>query len=105
MAKEKKINLGKAEQVLSKTFCDNHKEISEDEAADLIVKAEMRAKALKEERDNDEKLKAAKQIVADLGSGYKAAIDYEKAKIDFLLDRISEIQNDEVNPESSLKGR
>jgi hypothetical protein len=84
---------------LSKSFLDNSKDLNEDTAIDLLVEAEKRMKRIKDERDADEKLQAAKNIVKDLGSGYTSAIAYEKAKIAFLLDKIQEIQ-DGVNPDS-----
>lgn len=96
-----KVNIGKASSILSKTFVEAHANISEDEAEHLIVQATQKIKLLKEEKEADEKLTAAKQIVKDLNSGYKAASDYEKAKISFLLGKIEEIQSGEVNPTSS----
>lgn len=90
-------------QALNQSFIDNHEKVNEDEAGALIVKAEQKIKALEEERAADEKLAAAKQIVKDLNSAYTSAIKYEKAKITFLLEKIEEIQANEVNPTSSLR--
>jgi glucose-6-phosphate-specific signal transduction histidine kinase len=87
-------------KVLSKSFVDNHENVNEDVAADLIVKAEQKIKAIKEERVADERLAQAKQIVKDLNSAYTSALKYEQAKIDFLLEKIEEIQSGEVNPSS-----
>lgn len=92
------VNQGKANKVLSKSFVENHANISEDEAAAIIVKSEQTIRQLEEERQNDEKLSAAKQIVKDLSAGYSSAIKYEKAKISFLLEKIEEIQSGDVNP-------
>lgn len=86
---------------LSKSFIDNHENVSEDVAGELIVKAEQKVKAIQEERNADEKLAQAKQIVKDLNSAYTSAINYERAKIDFLLEKIEEIQSGDVNPSSS----
>ncbi len=94
------VNKGKATQVLSKSFVENHENINEDEASSSIIKAELLIKQLEEERAADEKLAAAKQIVKDLNSGYGSAIKYEKAKINFLLEKIQEIQGGDVNPSS-----
>ena len=94
------INKGNATKVLSKSFVENHENISEDQAADVIIKSQLTIKLLEEEREADEKLAAAKQIVKDLNAGYTSAIKYEKAKINFLLEKIQEIQNGEVNPSS-----
>lgn len=93
-------SLESAKKVLSQSFVDNHENVSEDVAADLIVKAEQKVKAIREERSADERLAQAKQIVKDLNSAYTSAIKYEQAKIDFLLEKIEEIQSGEVNPTS-----
>lgn len=97
-----KINYGKANSILSKAFVENHANISEDEAEHLIAKAEQKIKAIKEEQANDEKLLAAKQIVKDLNSGYSSVLKMERAKIDFLLGKIEEIDSGSVNPTSGL---
>jgi hypothetical protein len=87
-------------KVLSKSFVDNHENVTEDVAGELIVRAEQKVKELREEKAADEKLKAAKEIAKDLNSGYNSAIKYEQAKIDFLLEKIEEIQSGDVNPSS-----
>jgi len=97
------VNMGKASKVLTKTFIDSYKNVSEDEAALMIVEAMKKVREIKGEQNEDEKLKAAKQITKDLNSAYRDAAKYEKAKIDWLLDRIDEIQAGTVNPTSSVK--
>lgn len=87
-------------KVLSKSFVDNHENVTEDVAGELIVRAEQKVKEIREERAADEKLKAAKEIAKDLNSAYNSAIKYEQAKIDFLLEKIEEIQSGDVNPSS-----
>ena len=87
-------------KVLSKSFMDNHETVAEDVAGELIVKAEQKIKEIKEEKAADSKLEAARGIVKDLNSAYNSAIRYEEAKIDFLLEKIEEIQSGEVNPSS-----
>lgn len=89
-------------KALSKSFVDNHEDIHEDMAAELIVKAAQTIRTIEEERAADEKLAAAKSIVKDLNAAYSSTIQYERAKIQFLLEKITEIQNGEVNPNSSL---
>ena len=88
---------------LSKSFVDNNENIDEDSAGALIVQAEQKIREIDEERSADEKLAAAKQIVKDLNAAYTSAIKYERAKIQFLLEKISEIQSGDVNPNSSMK--
>lgn len=85
------LDIGKAKKVLSSAFLEQHSNISEDEAAALIVKAEQTVRDLKEEMTNDEKLMAATSIIKDLKGGYTSAIKYEEAKIQFLLAKIDEI--------------
>ena len=85
---------------LSKSFVDNHEDINEDAAGTLIVEATKKIKEIEQERDADEKLVAAKQITKDISSAYTSAIKYERAKINFLLEKIQEIQDGEVNPSS-----
>jgi rubrerythrin len=90
-------------KTLSKSFVDNHENVSEDVASELIIKSEQKIREIKEERASDQKLAQAKQIVKDLNSAYTSAVKHEQAKIDFLLEKINEIQNDQVNKTSSLK--
>lgn len=89
-----------ASKILGKSFVDNNENVNEDVAAELIVKAEQKIKEIEDERSSDEKLAAAKNIVKDLNGSYTSAIKYEKAKINYLLEKINEIQNGEVNPSS-----
>lgn len=90
-----------SEKTLSKSFVDNHENVTEDVAGELIVEANKKIRGIEQERDADEKLAAAKQIVKDINSAYTSAIKYERAKIGFLLDKIQEIQDGEVNPSSA----
>lgn len=88
------LDLGKAKKILSKSFLDDNSNITEDEAAQLIVKAEQTVKNLTEEMEADENLNAAKQVVKDLQGAYKSALAYEHAKIRFLLERIEDINGE-----------
>ena len=89
--------------VLSKSFVDNHHDINEDEALELIYSANKQVKELNEEMTDDDQLNAAKQIVKDLTKGYTSAINYEKAKIEYLIERVEAIRANEVNPSSGLQ--
>jgi len=91
-----------SESKLSQSFVDNAENLNEDEASALLVEAEQKLRQIKEERNADEKLTAAKNIVKDLSAGYNSAMNYEKSKINFLLDKINEIQDGSVNPHSGL---
>lgn len=89
-----------AKKVLSKAFVDNNEDVNEDTAMEGIVKAEQKIKELQEEKDADSQLAAAKQIVKDINAGYSSAVKYERAKINFYLEKLAEIQSGEVNPSS-----
>jgi len=93
-----------SESKLSQSFVDNAENLNEDEAMALLVEAEQKLRQIKEERNADEKLTAAKNIVKDLNAGYSSAMSYEKSKINFLLDKIAEIQGG-VNPTSGLNDK
>lgn len=80
---------------LPNSFIENHSDLGEDQAADLIVKSEQKIRLLKQTQSQDEKLSVAKGIVKDLNSSYKSAISYENAKVDYLLTVIEEIQADD----------
>ena len=90
-------------KALAKTFVDNHQDIAEDEALDLIYRANKTVRDLEEEMANHDQLNAAKQVVKDLENGFKSAIKYEKAKIAFLVEKVDEIRDNEVNPTSGLQ--
>jgi hypothetical protein len=93
-----------SESKLNQSFVDNAKDLNEDEATALLVESEQKIRQIKDERNADERLTAAKNIVKDLSAGYNSALNYEKAKISFLLDKIQEIQDGSVNPSSGLNG-
>ena len=87
-------------KALNKSFVDNNENINEDFAGEQIVLAVQKVREIEQERDADEKLQAGKQIVKDINSAYTSAIKYERAKINFFLEKIAEIQDGEVNPSS-----
>ncbi len=93
MAK-KKLSLGKAEEVLSKSFVDNVKDLTAEELQELVIQCEKTVRKLKVEKKNDDRLNAAKDLVKDLSGAYSSAISYEEAKKSFLMDRIEEIDSE-----------
>lgn len=90
---------------LTQSFLDNNQNISEDKAMELIVAATIQIREIKDEQKQDVKLTAAKEVVKVLNGGYKAAVNYEKEKINFLIDKLKEIQSGEINPTSSLNAK
>lgn len=85
-------------KTLNKSFIDNNEDVNEDVAGEQIVLANQKIREIEQERDADEKLAAGKQIVKDINAAYTSAIKYERAKINFFLEKIAEIQDGEVNP-------
>jgi len=94
-------DLGKVKSVLSETFIKDNDDITEDRAMELVIKSEIAIKELKEEKDNDDSLNAAKSVVKDLSAGYGSASKYEAAKIKYLIAKIEEIREG-VNPTASM---
>jgi hypothetical protein len=91
-----------ASKLLSKSFVDNNENIDEDAAGQIIIQSEQMIAQITEERKTDEKLASAKQIVKDLNSAYTSSIRYERAKIQYALEKIDEIQGGELNPSSGV---
>jgi hypothetical protein len=78
----------KWEKVLSDTFVSNNLNLSEAEAEKALIDAQFQIKDLIAEKDEDQQLNAAREIVKDLNAGYNSVIAMEKAKIEFLLEVI-----------------
>jgi hypothetical protein len=89
MAKKKKTNW---EKVLTESYVSNRKNLTEEDAEKELVQAEFEIKNILHEKDNNQQLQAAKEIVKDLVSGFGSAVKYEKAKIEFLLEQIENIR-------------
>jgi hypothetical protein len=94
------FDIGKAKKILGSTFVKENENLSEDEAAFMIVRSEQVIKDLDEEMANHEELQAAMQVVKDLKAGYINSINFERAKIRYLLERIQEIRDG--SPSSDL---
>ena len=88
-----KINVGK---ILSSSFMENNKDINEDEAMAKITQSELEIKAILDEKKNDDKLEAARDICKQLSLGYNASLKMEKAKIQFLLERIESLRDQQA---------
>jgi hypothetical protein len=76
------------EKILSDSFVSNNINLTEEEAKTKIISSQFAIKDITHERENDDQLNAAKEIIKELGAGYSAAAKHEKAKIDFLLEVI-----------------
>lgn len=83
MSKEKKW-----EKVLSETYVSANLDLTEAEATAKLIEAQFAIKQIEHEKDEDTQLSAAKEIAKELGAGYSAATKHERAKVEFLLERI-----------------
>lgn len=80
------------EKVLTESYVASKVDISETDAEKELITAEFAIKQLLHEKENDQQLTAAREIVKDLNAGYSSAMKYEKAKIEFLLEKIEAIR-------------
>lgn len=80
----------KYEKLLTDTYVSDRIHITEDEATKELTECSFVIKNTLKDKEADTELNSAKVIVKDLSAGYTAAINYEKAKIDFLLEKIEE---------------
>lgn len=85
------------EKVLNESYIASRTEISESEAEKELISAEFALKQLAYEKENHEQLQAAKEIVKDLNAGFSSAAKVEKAKIEFLLEKIENIRIAKAN--------
>lgn len=76
------------EKVLSESFVSNNKDLTEEEAKNKLIQSQFTIKEINHEKENDDQLNAAKEIVKELNAGYNSAVKHEKAKIQFLLEVI-----------------
>lgn len=89
---------------LSEGFLENIKAMSESELLNSVFEATITVANLKEERDADDKLTAAKQIAKDLNSGYSAAIKYEKQKLKHMVERLQDLRARQELKKQGIQG-
>lgn len=82
----------KWEKVLSESYVASKADITEANAEKELITSEFALKQLAYEKEHDEQLNAAKEIAKDLNAGYSSASKYEKAKIEFLLEKIENLR-------------
>lgn len=75
-------------KILSDTYVSTNINLTEEEASKKLIEAQFAIKQIGEEREEDEQLSSAREIVKELGAGYSAASKHEKAKVEFLLEVI-----------------
>jgi hypothetical protein len=91
----------KWEKVLSESYVASKHNLTEAEAEKELISSEFAIKQLNYDKENDSQLNAAKEIVKDLNAGYASAAKYEKAKIEFLLEKIESIRATNVRSEEA----
>ena len=96
------LSMGKARTLLDQTFIEDVNDMNEDELASQVIRALIKKKNLTEEMVGDERIQAAKQLVKDLEGGYKDSMKMYDAKVGYILDKIKEIQEGNVNPHASV---
>lgn len=75
----------KYSQVLGEEWMSEVDKLDTDELKKIIVEAEQNISTTETERDADEKLAAAKEVVKELSAAYKDAVKYQTAKIKYSL--------------------
>jgi len=80
------------EKVLTDSWVSNSRTLTEEDAEKEVVRIEFEIKQILHDKDNNEELKAAKEVVKDLNAGFSSALKYEKAKIEFILEHIENIR-------------
>lgn len=84
--------MSKSKASLNRSFLDNYEDVSPEVAMELIVEAEQRIKEIQKQREADQRLAEAKQVVKDINSAYNDAIKYERAKISFFLEKLEQAE-------------
>lgn len=84
--------MAKYEKLLSESYVDTNRNVTEEEALKLMALSEFEIKQINHDKEEDTALQSAKLICKDLNGGYNSAIKYEKAKIEFLLEKIENIR-------------
>jgi hypothetical protein len=82
----------KWEKILTESYVASKADVSEGDAEKELITSEFAIKDLLHEKESDDQLTAAKEIVKDLNAGYSSAVKYEKAKIEFLLEKIENLR-------------
>ena len=82
--------MGELRKVLSDIYVSERETIQENDALRQVADSEFVIRQILSDKKEDAALNSAKEIVKDLNGGYSSAIKHEKAKIEFLLEKIEE---------------
>lgn len=79
------MNLDKLMKKLPPGFADDVASLGEPGLKDVVLQAETNIRRVEQEREADERLSGAKEIVKDLNGPYRDAINAQRAKIAYVL--------------------
>jgi hypothetical protein len=79
------MKIAKILKKLPTGFADDVESYSEQQLKDAILQSETNINRVENEREQDERLKGAKETLKDLNSPYRDAISAQRAKIAYLL--------------------
>ena len=71
-------------------FAEDVEGYSKQKLKDALLQSQVNIRNIEQEREEDEKLRGAKEILKDLSAPYKDAIGAQKAKIAYILHILDE---------------
>jgi hypothetical protein len=84
------VNIEKIIKKLPVGFLEDSAGMDETRLKAAIIEADSSIRDTERERDNDDKLKGAKELVKDISGPYRDAIGAQRAKVSYCLHRLEE---------------
>lgn len=84
------MKLDKILKKLPEGFVEEVAGLGEQGLKDVVLQAETNIRRVEQEREDDERLAGAKEIVKDLNGPYRDAISFQRAKIAYALHVLEE---------------
>lgn len=84
------MNIDKIMKKLPPGFADDAAGYDEEQLKNAVLQSEANIRRVEQERDADEKLAGAKEILKDLIGPYRDAIGAQRAKIAYLMHMLEE---------------
>ena len=84
------MNIEKLLKKLPTGFADDVAGFNEQQLKDAVLQSEANIRRVEQERDADEKLAGAKELLKDLNGPYRDAIGAQRAKIAYLMYTLEE---------------
>lgn len=84
------MNIDKLIKKLPTGFADDVAGFNEQQLKDAVLQSEANIRRVEQERDADEKLAGAKELLKDLNGPYRDAIGAQRAKIAYLMHTLEE---------------